>query len=324
MKARFFLSAVLLPFLLTGQVNLVPNPSFEDTLHCASDSTVIKTKRWYRPSACGTPDFYYPLQINGGCAAHLPQSWGGGDYSNMRGYQAPGTGLAYAGFLVSMGDELMAVSLTDSLLPGRTYVISFYTSLAEISLSGLDQINLCFMQDSITDFNPGTCWSYLGTLTVDAGNQAGNFLYDTLSWMLVQDTFIAEGGERYMIVGNIDTAATQHYYMDSTMQIGSYYYFDDFDVHCIDCTSDTSEPPSYPEISVSPNLSQGEITLSGNFPEGTQFEIYNMLGQRVYYSELQSGNQSQTLFLTLADGAYIYRVQASGSILKTGKLVLTR
>jgi hypothetical protein len=320
MKARFILFAILLPSLLTGQVNLIPNPSFEDTLHCSSDTSVIKTKRWYRPSACGTPDFYYPSQVNWSYSAHFPQSWGGGDYMNNRGYQAPRTGIAYAGFGVSMGAELMAVGLMDSMLPGKTYIISFYTSLAELSVSGLDQINVCFMQDSVTDFNPGTCWSFLGTLEVDAGNQAGNIITDTLSWVLVQDTFIAEGGERYMIIGNIDTAATQY----STVQIGSYYYFDDFDLHCIDCTSDTSEPPSFQEISLAPTLTSGAITISGNFPEGTRFEIFNALGQRVYYDEIKNGNNSQTIFLTLADGTYSYRVQSGGGELKSGKLVFVR
>ncbi len=320
MKARFIFIAALFPLLSTGQVNIVPNPSFEDTLRCSSDTSVVKTKKWYRPSACGTPDFYYPLQINGGCVAHFPQSWGGGDYSNMRGYQAPRTGIAYAGFVLSLGDELMAVPLTDSMIPGKYYVVSFYTSLAEVSVSGLDQINVCFMQDSVTDFNGATCWSYLGTLHVDAGNQAGTIITDTISWVLVQDTFIAEGGERYMIIGNIDTAGTQY----SNAQIGSYYYFDDFDVHCIDCTSDTPEPPAYPEFSLAPNITSGQITLSGNFPAGTQFEIFNMLGQRVFYNEIPSGNNSLNVLLTLANGTYTYRLQSGDNSLKTGKLIIAQ
>ena len=123
-----------------------------------------------------------------------------------------------------------------------------------------------------------------------------------------------------MIIGNIDTANTQY----STAQIGSYYYFDDFDVHCIDCTSDTSEPPTYPEFSLTPNITSGQITLSGNFPEGTRFEIFNSLGQRVYYDEIPNGNNSQSVLLILANGTYTYRLQAGDVSLKTGKLVIVR
>ncbi len=322
--------ALLLPFLSAGQVNLVRNPGFEDTLRCPSDSTITKAKVWYRPSACGTPDYFYPTMTgNIGCIDQmiLFNSWGGGGYgpaNNNWGTQFPNTGIAYAGMAVAGGTELMAGKLSDSLQAGKTYAVSFYTSLGETYYSqgahGLDLISFCFMQDSIVDYDQWTCWSYLGTLHVDAGNQSGNFLTDTLGWTLVQDTFVAEGGERFFVFGNIDTANTQ--YVNSATGTACYYFFDDFDVHCIDCTSDTSEPPTYPEISVTPSITSGEITLSGNFPDATKFEVYNILGQKVFYDELQTGNQSQTLFLTLADGSYLYRVHAAGTTLKTGKIVV--
>jgi hypothetical protein len=310
--------------LMFGQVNLVRNPGFEDTLRCLSDSSIFVTKNWYRPTACGTPDFYYPTQQNVQCVAEFPQVWGGGDFINSRGNQLPHSGSAYAGMGVSLGSELLAVSLTDSLKYGNTYVVTFYVSIAEVSLAALDQINLSFMRDSITDFNITTCWTYLGNLNVSASNQAGNILSDSVDWMQVQDTFVASGGELYMLVGNIDTAATLYQYFDSTFQKGAYYYFDDFDVHCIDCTSDTSEPPVFPVITISPTLTQGEINLSGDFPAGTKLEVYDVLGQLVYYDEMQSGNQTQTVFLQLSAGVYTCRVMAEGNVLKTEKVVVTK
>jgi len=324
MKFRLtLLVLVLIPFLVVGQVNLVLNPSFEDTFRCAADSNVVKTKMWFSPTT-GSPDLYYPtIQGNPSCADQIPQYWGGGGYTNNLGYCLPRTGDAYAGMYVMAGGEFLANRLSDSLRPGKTYSVSFYVSLGDFYYSqggqGLDLINLCFLEDSITDYTAND-WMYLGTLTDDAGNQAGNFLTDTAGWMLVQDTFIADGGERYFVLGNIDTANTQ--YVNSLTPTTCYYYFDDFDVHCIDCTADTSEPPGYPEISVTPTLTSGQITLSGDFPEGSQFEVYNMLGQRIYYNELHSGNQSHILFLTLADGSYLFRVHVAGTTLKSGKIVL--
>jgi hypothetical protein len=175
------------------------------------------------------------------------------------------------------------------------------------------------MKDSITDYTT-TCWQYLGTLEVDVTNQPGRFLNDTLNWMLVSDTFIAEGGERYFVVSNIDTANTQ--FSNNNPGGGCYYYFDDFDVHCIDCTSDTSEPPVFPVITISPTLTQGEIIVSGDFPAGTKLEVFDVLGQLVYYDELQSGNQTQTVFLQLSAGVYTCRVKAEGNVLKTEKVVV--
>jgi len=227
--------------------------------------------------------------------------------------------------LAAAGGELMAGKLIDSLNSGRVYAVSFYVSLSEIYFNqggrGFDLLELCFLDDSITDYSTN-CWQYLGTLNPTAGNQAGNFLTDTSGWMLVRDTFVATGGERFFVVGNIDTANTLYY--NSASPTPCYYYFDDFDVHCIDCTSDTSEPPVFPVITITPTLTQGEITLSGDFPAGTKLEVYDVLGQLVYYDELQSGNQTQTVLLQLSAGVYTCRVMAEGNVLKTEKVVITK
>ena len=79
MKVRlaiFFL--FFLPVVSIGQINLVPNPGFEDTIRCPSDSTIIKTKVWYNPT-CGSPDYFYPtIQGNPGCINQYPAYWGVG------------------------------------------------------------------------------------------------------------------------------------------------------------------------------------------------------------------------------------------------------
>jgi hypothetical protein len=319
------LFALLISLHSTGQGNLVYNSGFEQTFQCPSDSSVIRTTYWFTPD-CGTPDFYYYSNVsNMVCAEQYPATWGGGVYLNNYGYTLPNSGLGYSGILSMAGGELMAGKLVDSLTLGRTYSVSFYVSLSELYFNqggkGLDLIGLCFMNDSITDYS-SSCWQYLGTLNVTAGNQSGNFLTDTASWMLVRDTFVANGGERFFVVGNIDTANTQ--YFNSQTPTPCYYYFDDFDVHCIDCTSDTSEPPVYPEITITPTLTQGELLLTGEFPSGTKFEVYDVLGQLVFYDELQSGNQNQSVFLPLGAGVYTCRVMAEGSLLKAEKVVVVK
>ena len=331
MKVRlaiFFL--FFLPVVSIGQINLVPNPGFEDTIRCPSDSTIIKTKVWYNPT-CGSPDYFYPtIQGNPGCINQYPAYWGGGGYSNNWGYQMPHNGLAYAGMVVPDASELMAVRLNDSLRNGKTYTISFYTSLGNASRSGMDLIQVAFMNDSITDYNLSTCWNYLSNLQSDAGNLSGNIIIDTLNWVLVQDTFIAGGGECYMVLGNIDTAQTQYYLIDSLNPSRfAYYYFDDFDIHCIDCSTSIPPVPDYPQITLTPNPSNGEFILNGNFPPETKMKIYNMLGQLVWSEDIESGNRTVPIFLQLAAGVYVYRIespkgQAGNYVLKNGKLVIEK
>jgi hypothetical protein len=306
--------------------NLVVNGDFETYTLCNTDSVLPKAEAWYTPN-CGTPDYFHAL-VNGNtlCTAQYPALWGGGNYANAWGYQTPFDGLGYAGFVVANGGEFMAGRLSDTLRAGRSYEVSFFTSLCDNYFNqgaqGLDLIQVSFNADSITDYNSATCWYYISTLSSDAGNWNGNYLTDTSGWMLVRDTFTAVGGERYFVVGNIDTASTLYY--NSSTPTFCYYYFDDFDVHCIDCTSDTSEPPVYPQITITPTLTQGELVLSGNFPVGAKFEVYDVLGQLVFYDELQIGNQNQSIFLPLGAGVYTCRVMAEGSLLKAEKVVVVK
>lgn len=304
--------------------NLVLNGDFETFFICPSQATIVKATDWFNPIISGTPDYFHvSLTGNPGCVDQSPAWWGGGGYSNVWGYQVPRSGNAYAGMFVAGGGEIMAGKLSDSLRAGKSYAVSFYTVLGDFYYNqgrSLDLIAMDFMDDSLSDYNLSTVWQYLGNLEVDATNQSGNFLNDTLNWMLVADTFIAEGGERYFVLANIDTLNTQ--YSNNNPGGCCYYYFDDFDVHCIDCTSDTSEPPVFPVITITPTLTQGEITLSGDFPAGTKLEVYDVLGQLVYYDELQSGNQTQTVLLQLSAGVYTCRVMAEGNMLKTEKVVV--
>jgi hypothetical protein len=327
MRYSFFILTFFLSLDLFGQTNLVINPDFEDTMICASNSIVTKTTTWYSPVRYSSPDYFYPtMPGNLGCFAMNPQDWGGGSYFNNWGNQFPRSGVAFIGFAVAGGTELVAGKLSDTLQPGKSYEVSAYTSLGETYFNqggqGLDLIQFCFMRDSLVNYDFVNYWQFLGTLNPTAGNQAGNYLTDTSSWMLVRDTFVASGGERYFVVGNIDTANTQ--YFNSQSPTPCYYYFDDFDVHCIDCTSDTSEPPVYPEITITPTLTQGELLLTGEFPTGTKFEVYDVLGQLVFYDELQSGNQTQSVFLPLGAGIYTCRVMAEGSLLKAEKVVVVK
>ncbi len=318
------LFASLLPVFINGQVNLVPNPGFEDTIHCSYDSTIVKAREWFTPTI-GSPDYFYPTtQLNQPCNDQWPANWGGGGYANNAGYQVPYEGQAYVGCALTDGLEFFSIRLTDSLRTGRRYAVSFYVSLSNFSRSGIDLIQIELSDSSLAEYDT-VSWLdyYLENVQPAMSNPSGNFILDTLNWVAIQDTIIGNGGELYLTVGNFDTAQAQYYLIDSlNPSTFAYYYFDNFDVHCIDCTSDTSEPPTYPEFSLTPSLTSGEITLSGNFPDGTQFEVFNALGQRVYYNEVPVGNHSQTIFLTLADGAYLYRIHSSGVTLKSGKLVL--
>nr|MBK9651722.1 hypothetical protein [Bacteroidota bacterium] len=84
--AKFWFIVLLLvcSFCLQARINLVPNPSFEDTLGCPQFYPDLNGKvvDWY--SFRGTPDYFNIC--SSGCG-----------YNNQTGYQLPRTGVAYVG-----------------------------------------------------------------------------------------------------------------------------------------------------------------------------------------------------------------------------------
>ncbi len=329
MKTRLFTFCLLFFSLLSsGQVNLVRNPSFEDTIRCPSDSTITKARYWYNPSICGSPDYFYPTMIgNLDCVDMLAvgNSWGGGSYLNNWGFQLPHTGIAYAGFGVPEAAELIANHMLDSMQAGKKYEVSFYTSLGEASRSGLDMISFCFMQDSVVDYNQNTCWFFIDSLQAHAGNKPYNYLIDTVRWRLVTDTFTAQGGEEYFVFGGIDTLNDHYYLVDSIFPSrAAYYYFDDFDVHCIDCEQDTVISPPIRPFLLYPNPSSGQYFLECTVLAPSVVEIFNMLGQKVETIPISEGENRFSFNLTThAAGVYVWRVRSGNEQLHTGKLVLS-
>lgn len=53
-------------------------------------------------------------------------------------------------------------------------------------------------------------------------------------------------------------------------------------------------------------------------------KIYNMLGQLVWSENIESGNRTVPVFLQLAAGVYVYRVESGNDVLKNGKLVIEK
>jgi hypothetical protein len=332
---RIILSiAFLLVFKIgAAQLNLVVNPSFEDTFLCPSNQNVTKTNHWY--SLCGSPDFFFPtMTANLGCIEQIAMwnDWGGGGYTawtNNWGSQLPHSGLSYIGEVVQEAGEVTMGILSDTLRVGKKYAVSFYCSLSDAYYTptggyGMDLIGFCFTKDSLANsLSNVSCLEILPYLTYDAGNQSGNFLTDTANWMLVQDTFVARGGEKYFAVGNFNAPNTQ--YVGSNTPTFCYYFFDDFDVHCIDCNDTTPPPPPPPppdpQILVQPNLGNGNFPYVGEFPENSRLLVYNMLGQIVFEQYINPGYQTGNIFLPAAAGMYVYSFEAQGKILKYGKLM---
>ncbi len=179
---------------------------------------------WYTPTM-NTPD-YIPQSVGFGCVMPNGSGWGADDYSNGHGFQLPHSGRFFAGFLTGTSDrEYIAVKLLDSLKPNTIYCLEFFLSLSEGSGFSRDGIGIALSADSIYDYTIGD--NPIPGLMFVAGNPSGNNLSDTMNWMLVCDTFIATGGEQYLIFGNVRPDSMTNIYPSFGASASTYFWVDD-------------------------------------------------------------------------------------------------
>lgn len=203
LKRTTYLFISLLIFASSkSQTNLVPNYSFEDTINdCAVVMTFYsKVKNWYPAkespdyyNTCANPFFYPEFST-------LP--------NNCRGYQHSKSGIAFGGiglyYLTNQSDsinissELMGVKLKQPLKPNTCYYGEFYISLSEASDIAMNRIGMLFTQNTYT----------LNYQNFDNVSQpqikwdTTKYFKDTLNWTKVSGSFIAQGGEEYLTIGN--------------------------------------------------------------------------------------------------------------------------
>ncbi len=268
--------------LVKGQTNLVPNWSFEiDSLCPDAGSEINYAPPWQ--SAGADPDYFNACAGSLIASMGVPLNWGG--------YQYPKTGVAYAGIYAYSGytgatieiREYIEVKLIDSLIFGKKYCVSFYVNLAKPAYTALTYNNVAIKEIGL----------YLSDTALMSPNQdvlpfvpqivstPGVFLNDTVNWTEISGTYIAHGGEKYIIIGNFkpfgltDTLGIVHY----NNYTASYYFIDDVTVR--DCTYDGVEEIDKVDINISPNPATNQFTIENSQLRINVIHIYNVLGEEV-------------------------------------------
>jgi len=253
-KTNYIVLFILLFYSLTTKeqiigTNLVQNPSFEEYDTCPYNFSQLNwatywwgyTTDYY--NACSTPGF-----------ASVP--------SNFVGFQNAHTGVAYAGFIIYSTFDLPAeyretikTKLSDTLIANKRYCTNYYISLANSVYMPsnyilLDSIGMLFSNSSVQD-------SILPILSngIRVQNSISNI--DTANWLQITNSFIANGGEQYLTIGNFDNIIT---YPSGTLGT-TYIYIDDVSV--CECSFDLS-------LGNDTTLCLGEsLTLNPNMPNAT-------------------------------------------------------
>ena len=303
--------------------NLVPNPSFEQHDTCPYDlKQIYFANPWFQPNTFADGVCYFNA-----CATLSSVSVP----TNFGGFQLAKTGFAYAGigWLVfdggeDCGREYLEVELESPLEATKSYKVAFYVNLINHSKYATNQVGVYFSQDSL--LYSDSLFHYLEIIP-QIGNDSDNIIKDTLNWVLISKTFIAQGGERFMTIGNFSAdSASAIDTVNSSGNNWAGYYIDDISV-TEDTTIGVNEKKTAIVISdIFPNPAQDEINLNfaslKNVP-GT-VELFDILGSILTTQELQQGNNRIPLpAAKFPDGIYLYRIKMDEELV-IGRFIVTR
>lgn len=220
-----------------GQYNLVKNYSFEINDSCPSlstytDGSISYCHDWFQPNlAINSSDYF------NSCVTDT--EFLGAPY-NYYGFQQGRTGNAYGGIYLGslsaggdVGREYLEGELNDSLTGGKKYLVKFYVSLPNKVRIPCDAMAL-YLSNSPLLYTDSLMHRI--PVTPQVSNPTNNILTDTTSWMEISDTIIANGGEKYLTIGNFvpDSQIHSVTYNYPTPQLMSYYFIDDVYVIPVD------------------------------------------------------------------------------------------
>lgn len=312
-KSLTFLLCLFVVGFGYGQ-NLVPNPSFELFSNCpnAGNENIESAINWYNPTGY-SPDYF------NSCATDT--IYGQGVPKNGFGYQEAKTGEAYAG-LISMietdGREYIQSMLIDSLVSGKSYTVKFYVSVADSSPYASNNIGAYFSTNPVSVTHS---WNLPYSPQIE-NNPSTNPLDDRYGWTEVAGTFIAQGGEKYITIGNFnnDLNTDTTYFSDGSNWLSfSYHYIDDVSV--TETFPNSVDDNNQTQFSLYPNPTEGVLYV--NSPKLIEsILIYSSTGQAIF-KYCPSSKNFQVDLSQFSEGIYFVDMITSNSII-TNKITINR
>jgi hypothetical protein len=309
-KLLFIFVLVKLSFF--GQVNLVPNPSFENVTACPNGFSQLGLASPWSQAGTGTPDLY----------ASCSTSTDVGIPINLYGSQIAHTGLMYSGLQCMCAEyrEYIEVPLTNSLTFGTKYFVSFFVSLADTFAFTSSSLGAYLSTGSLSVNN-------YSPITVSPQIQNGQSNYFTKNlWTKVTGTFNASGGENFITIGNFNsTVNTTSLAIETNTMVYNpnciYFYIDDI---CV--TSDSSFNETWTGIETQVFNNKAIIKLYPNPTYERLFikrnKLIKNLNLTIYNSKMSvqlefiNLNQEELDISSLSSGIYIVKLWSENFIQK--------
>ena len=294
--------------------NLVPNPSFEDTVSCPQFYGVdgyFTDWSFFR----GTPDYFH------NCSSSL-------SYNNSWGYQLPRSGEGYvsvAAYQTSTTNarEHLGVQLISSLTIGVKYYLTFYVSTAHNNSA----INIATNKmGALLAMTPYSNPSGTGLLPNSATIYTDSIINDTLNWVKISGSFVADSSYQYLSLGsffddnNVDTNYISNPFPPS---VGLYYIDDvclsDDSNYCAVWTSIKEDKNIGTSIYIYPNPATDFVNIIFEDNKVHTVVIYNSIGEIVLTKSVTQ--QSSINTSSLAQGIYYIQTSTNNNFISK-KLII--
>jgi hypothetical protein len=294
----------------------VPNPSFEiyDTCPNGFSSPINNAAGWnvYK----GTPDYYNSCSPDTNLISYsVPSNW--------LGFQYARTGNGYGGLitfyqLVQNGREYIGIELTQPLIIGTRYYGSFYISRTYMNNANRYTIsnNKMGMRLTTSDYSlssPEPTNNYAQIYT-------DSIITDTLDWVRISGSFIADSSYRYLSIGNFFNDSLTSYVTVDSIAAGAYYYIDDVYLSDLeDSSSSTTDIYQTHFVNVSPNPFQGTLDFETGDNGISEIILYDIFGRNLVQQKFTTSiilNTDQ-----FSQGIYFYKFKNENGIIRKGKIV---
>ena len=292
-------SLLLLITMNVNAQNLVPNPSFEDTISCPDLVNQLNLSVGWSAFRL-SPD--YLNSCSGFSLVGVPSNWAG--------YQIPRSGNAYAGFYTIYTPtqhqnprECIGIQLIQPLIPGHEYYVSLNVSRA---VNEFQFVNLATNKIGAKFTN--TLYSLASPVPLNnvAHVYTDSVISDTVNWVEIKGFFISDSAYQYLSIGNFfDDSSTTYIRFDSISEY-AYYYLDDILV--ADSTPTAINKITPGKLEIFPNPFQDELIIEGDKIE--LISVFDVFGRKIIERvPVSTLNKIKTDFLT--KGFYFVEINTS-------------
>ncbi|MFC1733129.1 T9SS type A sorting domain-containing protein, partial [candidate division KSB1 bacterium] len=241
MKRLYFIVLLIISHNLNAQ-NLVPNPGFEyhtpsnSCNYCSNGYFILCFENWMAPIA--SPDFLSTKCTSSQLKVPV----------NKFGYQYSHSGIGYCGLDLFEQPipipwpcsyrEYIQTPLFLDLDSSKTYQITFFVNLTDTSNRALSNIGIYF-SDTLIYYPPPIQPSiHVLDFIPQFQNPDSNIITDKIEWVEISGTYLAKGGERYIVIGNFfDDSSSNIITVPgglTSIAISAYYFIDDIMIRQMD------------------------------------------------------------------------------------------